>query len=258
LALAYDRYFASGRYDRRYPRPNPVVMRAVRRWASCRNPDLIDFGCGSGRYTLAFAPFCRSIVGYDVCATALSRAEQARGQRGAPANVHFADPGVFSAACHRAAYGPADMALAIFGVIAHIENDDERTAALVELRRAVRAGSGRAVISVPNRRRRFRREQRRGDGDPTRVVYERHLPAERIRLFYRLYDSSTLRRELEHAGFEVLAIMAESTLPERLVAGSALARLFERMLTPLVPADAGYGLLAVAQRPAADDDAGHA
>jgi SAM-dependent methyltransferase len=255
VTFAYERYYASGRYDERYPQPNPVVIRTIRRWSPVAAPAVIDFGCGSGRYALALAGRSRNVVGYDICSAALSRAADHRSAQGNPSNVHFGEAGAFSARVHLDRHGPADVALAIFGVLAHIPEDDARRGVLAELRRALQPGTGRLVISVPNRRRRFRAEQAANPADPTRIVYERALPDANIELFYRLYDPAMLRAELRAAGFNVLTVMAESLLPERTVANSAAARTLERLVTPAMPAGAGYGLLAVAQRPADDHEA---
>ena len=253
MAFAYEQYYASGQYDERYPQPNPVVMRAIRRWSPIAAPAVVDFGCGSGRYTLALATRARKVVGYDICAAALSRAADYRRAQGDPPNVQFGEAGAFSASEHMARHGPADVVLAIFGVLAHITEDQARHGVLAELRKALRPVTGRLVVSVPNRRRRFRAEQAARSQDPTRIVYERRLPETSIELSYRLYDPAILRQELQAAGFEVLTIKAESFLPERTVANSAVARMLERMLAPILPASAGYGLLAVARRPAVDD-----
>ena len=67
---AYEHYFASGHYDRRYPRPNPTVLRLIRRELP-PGGNVIDFGCGSGRYLLALRGQAGVAAGYDICSAAL-------------------------------------------------------------------------------------------------------------------------------------------------------------------------------------------
>ena len=46
-ATSYEPYFATGAYDRRYPLPNPTVLRLIRRLLPAGG-HLVDYGCGSG------------------------------------------------------------------------------------------------------------------------------------------------------------------------------------------------------------------
>ena len=254
VSAAYERYYETGAYDRRYPRPNPVVLGTVRRHAPVARPRIADVGCGSGRYSLALAPGSERIVGYDLSANALARAEAAR-RRAGEERVTFADPGAFEAGSHIRDHGTADVALALFGVIAHIPGRAERHGLLTELWHALRPGTGRLIISVPNRARRFRREQK-ASGDGACVHYTRACNGETIELVYHLYTPQRLCNDLRAAGFEVVRVKAESVMPERVVAGSRLVRVLERLITPVVPARWGYGLLAVARRPAEEAASG--
>jgi len=146
--------------------------------------------------------------------------------------------------------GLVDLAICLFGVLSHITDDAARHAALVRLRRAIDPGRGRVILSVPNKRRRFRNEQRDQTAVSSgRINYTRTLGADRVDLGYRLYDTETLRSELAEAGLEVEAFHAESCLPENIVASHPnLARL-DGALSRLCPSSLGYGIVAVA-RPA--------
>jgi SAM-dependent methyltransferase len=53
IADSYNRYYDSGLYDARYPRPNPSTYRAALQLAGPAT-GILDFGAGTGRYTLPF------------------------------------------------------------------------------------------------------------------------------------------------------------------------------------------------------------
>ena len=235
-AAAYEPYFATGAYDRRYPLPNPTVLRLIRR----RLPPgghVIDYGCGSGRYLMALAGGAGIAAGFDICPAALARLRAAAG----PAHVLGPDPGAVDA--HVGRHGRADLVLCLFGVLSHVEGQDARHRLLCRLRGLLRPG-GRLVVSVPNRRRRFRALQRRlGGGDEIRYV--RSFADGAVELPYKLFEPASLAAELAAAGFAVERMAAESLLPETAVARSPVLRTLDRIVTPLLPAAHGYGLLAV-------------
>src|SRR5262249_27606626 len=62
----YTKYFGSGAYDKRYPRANHFTLEAIRSQTASTSK-ILDFGCGSGRYTIPLAPYCKTIVAYDPC-----------------------------------------------------------------------------------------------------------------------------------------------------------------------------------------------
>jgi 2-polyprenyl-3-methyl-5-hydroxy-6-metoxy-1,4-benzoquinol methylase len=72
IADSYDRYYGSGAYHVRYPRPNPASYRSVLEHARSA-ARILDFGAGSGRYAL---PILRStdafVCAYDISADACS------------------------------------------------------------------------------------------------------------------------------------------------------------------------------------------
>ena len=137
--------------------------------------------------------------------------------------------------------------LCLFGVLAHIEGRAARRATLGRLARLIRPGTGRLVVSVPNRHRRMRREQRAQAGEEVR--YRRNLGERAVELPYKLFDPESFRAELHDAGFVTERIVAESLLPETGVTRSPVLEGIDRVARPLLPARLGYGLLAVA-RPA--------
>jgi tRNA (uracil-5-)-methyltransferase TRM9 len=250
-AEPYERYFASGHYDRRYPRPNPTVLRLIRRELP-PGGHVVDFGCGSGRYLLALGREAGVAAGYDICRAALARfraAPQARGK----GRLHVLGPDPADLDRHVAAQGGADLVLCLFGVLSHIEGVDARRRALRRMAALMNPG-GRLILSVPNRRRRFRAEQRAQAPGPGEIRYRRRFRDLSVALSYRLFDVESLNGELAAAGLVVIETRAESLFPEALVANSPVLRALDGWLAPLVPAALGYGILALA-RPATAEDA---
>jgi tRNA (uracil-5-)-methyltransferase TRM9 len=242
-AQEYEFYFASGNYDRRYPRPNSNVLR-IARGLLPRGGHLIDFGCGSGRYLMALRHRAGVAAGYDVSATALDllRAKLARSGNGS-VSILGPDPAALDA--HVAEHGRADVVLCLFGVLSHIEGRAARRETLGRIARLLDPARGRLVISVPNRLRRFRREQRALMADEIR--YSRRFGARAIELPYKLFDPESFRAELREAGFAIERLVAESVVAEAGVARSPVLRTLDRLACPLLPAAWGYGLLAVAR-----------
>src|SRR5438045_7570801 len=67
---SYDHYYGSGLYDARYPRPNPPTYRSAMRLAKSSSR-ILDFGAGSGRYTMPFLEATSALVcAYDISADA--------------------------------------------------------------------------------------------------------------------------------------------------------------------------------------------
>src|SRR5262249_38680531 len=112
----YSIYYSSGLYDDRYPAPNEFVLRLLRSIVQGRK--ILDFGCGSGRYSFALSRHSGSIVAYDPCPNAIERLRGRREELGA----------IFpTTRCEDVSEkGPYDVALALFGVIAHIPNRNDR------------------------------------------------------------------------------------------------------------------------------------
>ncbi|MFO1141866.1 MAG: class I SAM-dependent methyltransferase [Amaricoccus sp.] len=239
-ATAYAPYFATGAYDRRYPRPNPTVLRLIRRLLA-PGGHVIDYGCGSGRYLLPLAGRAGIAAGFDICPAALVRLRGA-----APAGLVVLGPDADAVAGHVARHGPADLVLCLFGVLSHVEGRDARQRLLRRLHSLLRPESGRLVLSVPNRHRRFRALQRQVAGRDE-IRYVRRFSEGAVELPYKLYDPRALAADLAAAGFAVERLAAESLFPETAVARSPVLRTLDRLVAPLLPVAQGYGLVAVAR-----------
>jgi tRNA (uracil-5-)-methyltransferase TRM9 len=235
----YDLYFASGTYDLRYPKPNQTVLEHVRRLTA---PDahVIDFGCGSGRYLIPLRPYVRRAAGFDICQTAL-KILQTRLDTCPGAPVDLLGPDPVSLSDHVRRHGKADLILCLFGVLAHITPGCARLEILQRFRDVLRPG-GRLLVSVPNRRRRFAREQRKS-GHTGEINYNRSIIGGSISLPYQLFDPEMLSQEISAAGYHVEGVWAESVFPEAWVTGSRLAEMTDSLFTPICPARWGYGIL---------------
>ena len=238
----YRKYYSSGDYDRRYPRANHFTLEAILEAIHSKTAPtnkILDFGCGSGRYTIPLAPHCKTIVAYDPCPEAINLLNRQSQQNVVPSQ----DLGdVLHAA-------PYDMVVCIFGVLSHIPERQARLGTLRFLRRCL-AADGLLFASVPNRLRRFYKEQlvsvfKRGDFSG-RIDYRRGRVDQSIP--YYLYTAESLRSELEECKFSVKSVNAESLLPERFVTNSNHALELEKNVLRKIPPWLGYGLLAIARK----------
>ena len=245
LGDVYTRYFASGSYDRRYPRPNARVMAAIAPHLDL-GAHLLDYGCGSGRYLLPLWARVGRAAGFDVCEAALGllAARAVQGGTRPPPAVLGPEQGALHA--HVAAHGRFDVVLCLFGVLAHIAPRAERIATLRRLR-SVLAPGGVLVVTVPNRRRRFAREQRAPEARDGSITYLRETEDGPLCLPYQLYDPPRLSAELAEGGFAAGACFAESVLPESWLANAPRLARVDAAAAQLCPARLGYGIGTVAR-----------
>src|ERR1051326_3203208 len=112
-AESYDHYYGSGLYNARYPRPNPPTYRSALRLARASSR-ILDFGAGSGRYTMPFLHATNAFVcAYDISADACRALELQAAAAGVGGErlLVTADLDAVQGA------GPYDLVVALFGVL---------------------------------------------------------------------------------------------------------------------------------------------
>jgi SAM-dependent methyltransferase len=251
MAHSYDAYFRTGLYETRYPGPN---RRTLRHALSClpRGGRFLDYGAGTGRYTLPLLTRRPDVSGVaaDISAVARETLTRRADQAGLASRLSVIDgaPGVIEAAAED---GPFDLCLLAFGVLGHVMGHDNRVALQQTLRRALKP-DGVLLIGLPNARRRLRAEQRatRAAADPALepgdVLYARHADDGDIPLYYHVYTPAEIVRDLRDSGFAVRWLGAESLLPESLVCRVPGPGLLDDWACRLLPPDWAYGFLVVA------------
>ena len=253
MSGSYDRYISSGLYDRRYPRPNRRTLRKMKR-SLPSGGRFLDVGAGTGRYTLPLLHVAgTSGVAHDICPVARRTLAERLGEFVRAGRLVIG--GEVADADALAAEHPQDFDLGLlaFGVLAHVAGRAERLRLLRAIRAMLKA-DGTLILSVPNARRRFRREQlsaapliREGKLENGDILYKRRHDAGEIQLFYHLYTLAEVRKDLTEAGFRVTNVGAESLLSERKVVSDPLTGWLDAMACRLAPASLGYDLLAVAK-----------
>jgi SAM-dependent methyltransferase len=258
IAESYNRYYGSGLYDARYPRPNPPTYRSALRLARISSR-ILDFGAGSGRYTMPFLHATNAFVcAYDTSADACRALELQAAATGAGSQRMLITADLDAA---RAA-GPYDLVVALFGVLSHIEGKENRIDTLGSIR-SVLSREGLLLLTVPHALRRFpllaspedrgsedsrasaRAQTRRYFPSARPVIYRHHIENEAMPFPYYLFSRRELVSELSAAGFALEVLESDSILPERrLVRRPALAPV-DDFLCRLLPSWAGYGLRAI-------------
>ena len=206
---------------------------------------VLDFGCGSGRYLLRLQGLVGRAAGFDVSPAALDTV-RSRAISAGWDDLAVLGPEAADLDRHVQERGPFDLVLCLFGVLGHITDPDARADALARMFRALKPGSGRLLISVPNRARRFRAEQAAGARDGLVHYRRRTEDGQDVVLHYQLFDPAKLAQELAAAGFTLRKLSCESVLPESWLLHNGLARWIDSLLTPVCPVRWGYGICAEA------------
>ena len=255
---SYDHYYGSGLYAARYPRPNPPTYRSALRLAAA-SARILDFGAGSGRYTLPLLHSTRAFIcAYDISADARRALELQATAAGVSRQrlLVAADLDTVRAA------GPYDLVISLFGVLSHIEGTEHRINTLRFIR-SVLTRQGLLLLTVPNALRRFplhaSTEDHASDSKsafPIRAAARRYFPSARPVTYhhqveeeerpfpYYLFSRRELAAELSAAGFAVEVLESDSILPERRLVRSPTLAAVDDVLRRLLPAWAGYGLRA--------------
>src|SRR5690242_17923491 len=179
-AESYDHYYGSGLYDARYPRPNPPTYRSALRLARTSSR-ILDFGAGSGRYTMPFLQATDAFVcAYDISADAYRALDTQAAAAGVGSHRLLVTDDLDAV---RAA-GPYDLAVALFGVLSHIEGKENRIDVLSSIR-SVLSQDGLLLLTVPHALRRFPfhvssdRPRSEGGAPSARARARRYFPSAR-------------------------------------------------------------------------------
>jgi len=250
----YDHYFTSHEYDQRYPKPNRSTLKFLFEQGAGEARDILDYGCGSGRYALPLLQTTQSrLTCFDISSAAIAELSRFIQDHPAAARVRL----VAGHAERLDSLGDYDLVIMLFGVLSHIGDRTARVAALQQLRRLMRP-EGRLILSVPSvfRRRpvellkahllRTTGRARHTQKESGNIVFTRHIDRGPRQFFYHLYSVAGLRAELMEAGFRITALAPESLLPEWMVTQSSWLGKVDEGLLPLLPAALGYGIRAVA------------
>ncbi len=248
LSCNYNRYFSSGVYTFRYPAVNQHTLAFIDRYMAKRRGDshILDYGCGDGRYLTALLhhfPKAR-FTAFDIASAPLKRLEKKLLQLQAIKRVTIIDDN--DTLLQSLNMGDkVDIALILFGVFSHIESAKQRQTLLLSLRDSIAATSGKLILSVPNKARRFKREQQQQKSHE--IQYTRHIHLQDVMFYYHLYSVKTISDELAQAGLHVIDVRAESIFPESWVTRFSLLGKIDQHLCKILPADWGYGILLCCQ-----------
>ena len=250
----YDRYYTSHEYEKRYPKPNQGTLHFLFDNGAKEAKDILDFGCGNGRYALPLLQQTNArLTGFDI-----SHAAIAELSRFLQNNPHAERMRLFDGDAQILnGQGDYDMVMLMFGVLSHVGDHTARLATLKQLRSLMRP-EGKLVLSVPSifRRRplelfaahwqRMTGKARDTQKEPGNILFTRNIDKQAHQFFYHLYSVAGLRAELQEAGFTITTLSPESLLPEWMITQHDLLGKLDEALLPLLPAALGYGIRAVA------------
>lgn len=141
----YDHYFACQDYQRRYPAPNAATLAFLFAHGAGSARQILDFGCGNGRYALALLQQTKACVtGYDISLAALGAFKGLLDSTrfGSRATLLTGELDVLDPA------KKFDLVLLLFGVLSHVGGQTARVKVLQHLRSTM-TPQGRLVLSVP-------------------------------------------------------------------------------------------------------------
>jgi len=252
---AYEDYYDSGFYDFRYPAPNKRTMSHLNNMIngiqSNNNEyiNVLDFGCGSGRYAIPLLLMHPKIklIGIDPSDSARSLINKRASLSGVTdrltlySDISDCDNIIF------------DCAFMIFGVLSHITINSERAKLLSEIKRVLKT-DGSLFCSVPNIYRRFpilvlkNIYTNKSLINAGRISYKRNNEGKTLSFEYYLYSPRKLKKELLENGFKNIITNTESIFPEKYVTNSNILALIDNAASFLLPSSFGYGISAIAYR----------
>lgn len=254
MGRSYDDYFKTGLYSQRYPAPNRRVLRTALALLP-RGGRFIDYGVGTGRYCLPMIEVKgATCLAFDISTVALKCLADRHAGLVDDGRLVLTGPKMADLEAAIDHGGPVDLVMLAFGVLGHVAGRRQRLALLRGLKSMLVPG-GCLLLGVPNVLRRFRRAQREnraavaeGRLEPGDILYRRAASDHEIDLYYHLYTLDEIRHDIEHAGFVIEAVTAESTLPEHAVVCHPQLGRFDDWVSGIVPVRLAYGFLIIARR----------
>ena len=240
---SYRNYFKAGLYRKRYPLANSNTFAFIASYLS-NNKIALDIGCGDGRYSVPMSKLVHRINCLDISEEAVTYLRnRIQSERLTNTDVVICDPPV--TLYQNFEPKTIDVVTLIFGVLSHVVNDCDRKSLLAEIH-SVLSYDGIVVLSVPNKHRRFLKEQR--EQGSSSIIYNRNFNAITLQMQYKLFDIKEITRELHDSDFSVLTVKSESILPESLVVKHRWIGKLDRILCHIVPRRWAYGLLISARK----------
>lgn len=240
---SYRTYFKSGFYRKRYPHPNPSTLEFIAAHLS-NTKTAVDIGCGDGRYSIPMSKELRHITCIDISDEAVADLRtRIQSESLENTDVVICEPPVTL----QQFFAPKSINVVtmIFGVLSHIVNDEERHAILSDVN-AVLSNDGVFILSVPNKLRRFRQEQRQQG--TSSISYSRNTNGTVLKMNYKLFDAAEIRQELLQANFTGITIASETIFAESWVVKNRWVARLDRVLCLIVPHRWAYGILIQARK----------
>ena len=238
---SYRKYFNSGFYKKRYPRPNFKTLNTILN-KSDSGKIIVDIGCGDGRYALPVSSTCKSLYALDISEEAVEDLRQEIADK----SLKNIEVSIFKPPIslkNVASKISIDGIIVIFGVLSHIVDEEVRHRLLCEIYDSLKI-DGFLILSVPNSSRRFKMEQK--SQDSSTITYTRSHQWSVLEFRYKLFQADELQNELRNAGFSNVKVVSESIMPETLVVNSGIMGWLDKLLCAIVPTRWAYGYLVTA------------
>ena len=238
---SYRKYFNSGFYKKRYPKPNFRTLSSILNKSDSRKI-IVDIGCGDGRYALPVSRVCKSLFALDISEEAVEGLRQEIKEN----NLKNIEVSIIKPPISLKKVTSKiniDGIIVIFGVLSHIVDAEDRHRLLCEIYDSLNI-DGFLILSVPNSCRRFKKEQKIQDSST--ITYTRSHQGSVLEFRYKLFQADELHNELRNAGFSKVKIVSESIMPETLVVNSGIMGWLDKLLCAIVPGRWAYGYLVTA------------